>query len=573
MGYDGGMLERGLAMDGIVEVGGGRVRGSERNGVWSFSGIPYAVPPVGPLRWQPPVEARPWTGTKECHAFGPIAPQTPPIPGMSVGGAPDEQSEDCLTLNVWTRKLGGEPRPVMVWIHGGGFNSGTGAGDLYRGGTLAREGDVVVVTINYRLGALGFLAHPALQPTPSAWAGGEQWLGSGNWGIADQIAALVWVRDNIAGFGGDPGNVTIFGESAGGMSVSTLLGVSAARGLFHRAIVQSGPPFTHTADEAAARAELLAEKLGVPLTRRALEQVPASELVRVAQEIGQSLVLGDGGLPLVFLPTVDGGLLSRAPEVEVADGASAHVPVMIGTNRDEAAFFAVALPAVHALDQPGLQRWVQRIMPFESAEAVIEGYRRARAARGEGSEPRDLWVAIATDSVFRGPSVLLADSHALAGSNGPFGVGGSDGPLGVGGSDGPLGSEAGVAGTYLYLFTWETPAFGGLLGSCHALEIPFAFGTVTNPVIQQFAGGGDDALRLSEGMRQAWISFAWTGSPSGDLIGEWPRWDPIRRPTMVFGPWPGRDGMWHALDAPRDEELLSLLSALPPSAIGSEGAP
>ena len=553
MDYDGGMLERGLAKDGVVEVGGGRVRGLQRSGVWSFSGIPYAAPPVGPLRWQPPVGAKPWTGIKECDHFGPIAPQIPPIPGMSIGGAPEEQSEDCLTLNIWSSGLGGEPRPVMVWIHGGGFNSGTGAGDLYRGGTLAREGDVVVVTINYRLGALGFLAHPALQPTPSNWVGGEQWVGSGNWGIADQIAALVWVRDNIAAFGGDPGNVTIFGESAGGMSVSTLLGVTNARGLFHRAIVQSGPPFTHTAEEAAGRAELLVEKLGVPLTRQALEQVPVSELVRVAQEIGQSLVLGDGSLPLVFLPTVDGGLMSRPPEAEVADGSSADVPLMIGTNRDEAAFFAVALPAVHALDQAGLQRWVQRIVPSESAQTLIEEYRRARTARGEGTEPRDLWVAIATDSVFRGPSVLLADSHALAGSVG--------------------GSDAGGAGTYLYLFTWETPAFGGLLGSCHALEIPFAFGTVTNPVIQQFAGGGDDALRLSEGMRQAWISFAWTGSPSGDLVGEWPRWDPIRRPTMVLGPWPGSEGMWRALDAPRDEELLSLLSTLPSSAIGSELAP
>jgi carboxylesterase type B len=168
-------------------------------------------------------------------------------------------------------------------------------------------------------------------------------------------------------------------------------------------------------------------------------------------------------------------------------------------------------------------------------------------------------VAIATDSVFRGPSVLLADSHALAGSGGLPGLAGS--------------ADTGGAGTYLYLFTWETPAFGGVLGSCHALEIPFAFGTVTNPVIQQFSGGGDDALRLSEGMRQAWISFAWTGSPSGDLVGEWPRWNPIRRPTMVFGPWPGSEGMWRAVDAPRDEELLSLLSALPSSAIGSELAP
>jgi para-nitrobenzyl esterase len=476
---------------------------------------------------------------------------------MSVGGAPEEQSEDCLTLNIWSSGLGGQPRPVMVWIHGGGFNSGTGAGDLYRGGTLAREGNVIVVTINYRLGALGFLAHPALQPASSAWAGGEEWLGSGNWGVADQIAALVWVRDNIAAFGGDPGNVTIFGESAGGMSVSALLGVTAARGLFHRAIVESGPPFTHTAEEAAGRAEDLAEKLGVPMTRHALEHVQASELVRAAQEVGQTLAMGEGGLPLVFLPTLDGGLLTRSPEAAVADGASADVPLLIGTNRDEAAFFALGLPAVNGLDQAGLRRWVQRIVPSsESAEGLIEGYRSARAARGEGTEPRDLWVAIATDSVFRGPSVLLADSHALAGS------------VGV-----AVESPVPGPGTYVYLFTWETPAFGGLLGSAHALEIPFVFGTVINPIVQQFSGGGDDALRLSEGMRQAWISFAWTGSPSADLIGEWPVWDPIRRPTMVFGPWPGTEGMWRAVDAPRDEELLSLLTALPPSTIGSELAP
>jgi para-nitrobenzyl esterase len=563
-------------MNGIVEVRGGRLRGVERHGIWSFSGVPYAAPPVGPLRWHPPVEPQPWAGIRECDHFGPIAPQTPPIPGMSIGGAPDEQSEDCLTLNIWTQGFGGEPRPVMVWIHGGGFNSGTGAGDLYRGGTLAREGDVVVVTINYRLGALGFLAHPALQLRSSPWAGGYEWSGCGNWGIADQIAALAWVRDNIAAFGGDRGNVTIFGESAGGMSVSALLGMPAARGLYHRAIVESGPPFTHTADEAARRAEVVAERLGVPMTRQALEQVPPHELVRVGQEIGQSLALGDGGLPLPFLPAVDGGLLTRPPEIEVADGASSDVPLLIGSNRDEAAFFAVALPAVNALDEAGLLRWVQRVVPLaESAEALIDRYRTARASRGERAGPRDLWVAIASDVVFRAPSVLLADSHALAGMGSSGGSSGTDGLAADGNAVDPADAGAGAggsggAGTYVYLFTWETPAFGGLLGSCHALEIPFVFGTVTNPVIQQFAGGGEDAFALSAGMRQAWISFARTGSPSGNLVGEWPRWDPLRRPTMVFGPCPGSDGMWRAVDCPRDEELLALSTALPPAAIEGE---
>jgi para-nitrobenzyl esterase len=292
--------------------------------------------------------------------------------------------------------------------------------------------------------------------------------------------------------------------------------------------------------------------------------------VQVAQEIGQSLALGDGGLPLPFLPAVDGGLLRRPPEIEVAEGASSDVPLLIGTNRDEAAFFAVALSAVNALDEAGLLRWVQRVVPAaECAAGLIDGYRTARAARGESAGPRDLWVAIATDAVFRAPSVLLADSHALAGSGSIGDPSSSDGN----GAHARGGSGFGGGGTYLYLFTWETPAFGGLLGSCHALEIPFVFGTVTNPVVQQFAGAGDDALALSAGMRQAWISFARTGSPSGDLVGEWPRWDPLRRPTMVFGPWPDSAGMWRVVDGPRDEELLAMSTALPPAAIGSELAP
>ena len=190
---------------------------------------------------------------QECDRFGPIAPQSPGLIELSLGGEPDEHSEDCLTLNVWTPAPDGGRRPVMVWIHGGSFVSGSGAGSLYRGGMLSREGDVVVVTINYRLGLLGFLAHPVLEEAGQTWLDGEEWSGFGNWGLADQVAALHWVHDHIADFGGDPGNVTLFGESAGGMSVSALLGAPAARGLFHRAIVESGPPYTYTAERASDR--------------------------------------------------------------------------------------------------------------------------------------------------------------------------------------------------------------------------------------------------------------------------------------------------------------------------------
>jgi para-nitrobenzyl esterase len=528
-------------MDGVVEVRSGRLRGVARNGVWSFSGIPYAAPPAGRRRWRPPVEPDPWTGIRECDTFSPSAPQAPAMAGMSIAGEVEEHSEDCLYLNVWTPAVDTARRPVMVWIHGGGFTTGSGSGALYRGGMLARDTDVVVVTINYRLGALGFLAHPALADPGQDWLGDGSWSGSGNWGLADQVAALAWVRDHIAAFGGDPGNVTVFGESAGGMSVSALLGVPAAKGLFHRAIVESGPPYTHDADQAAARAEGLAALMGVPMNREALEGVSAAELVGAVGELSATLRIGDG-LPLPLLPTVDGGLLANTPEAEIAAGAVAEVPLMVGTNRDEAAFFAVGVPQISNLDDDGLVRWVERAtLSPNQASRVIGAYRDIRAGRGESVQPSDLWSAIASDVIFRLPSVRLADVHAGAASPG--------------------------VGTYVYLFTWETPALGGMLGSCHGLEMPFVFGTVHNPNVQLFSGGGEDAFRLSDGMRSAWAAFARSGVPSSGTVGEWPAWEPDDRPTMVFGPWPGSEGMWGPASGPRDGELEALAPAVAPPVV------
>jgi len=480
--------------------------------------------------------------------------------GLSIGGEPDEHSEDCLSLSVWTPGTDGSHRPVMVWVHGGGFTSGSGAGDLYRGGVLAREGDVVVVTINYRLGALGFLAHPALAAPDEPWLGGERWRGCGNWGLADQVAALAWVRDHIADFGGDPGNVTLFGESAGAMGIAALLAVPEARGLFHRAVVESGPPYWLTLDGAADRAERLAARLGVPLTREALARVPADDLVRETTALGASLRIGEGGLPLPVLPVIDGGLLGRPPEEAIAGGSSAGVPLMVGTTRDEAAFFAVGLPELSKLDDAGVARWVTRAgAPPREAPGLVAAYRAARSERGDPVTPRDLWVAIASDLIFRLPSVRLADIHARAASPG--------------------------VGTFTYLFTWETPAFGGILGSCHALEIPFVFGTVKHPAVQLFSGGGDDAMTLSTGMRAAWLAFARSGAPSNGVSGVWPVWEPESRPTLVFGPWPeagsgtgagssagagsgtgaggGGVDLWRAVDRPRDEELVALARVVP----------
>src|ERR1700733_8667485 len=325
---------------GVVEIHSGKLRGVERRGIWSFAGIPYAAAPTGHRRWRPPVPAEPWTGVRACDEFGPIAPQAPGLVELSLAGEPTEQSEDCLSLNIWTPGLDAGRRPVMVWIHGGSFLSGSGSGILYRGGLLSREGDIVVVTVNYRLGLLGFFAHPALADDGQPWFGGRAWSGTGNWGLADQVAALCWVRDNIASFGGDPGNVTLFGESAGGMSVSALMGAPAPRGLFHRAIVQSGPPYTHPVQQATGQAEKIAAHLGVPCTRPELERLPAQQLVAgLAEFAGTQANEDDSGLPM--RPVVGPGLLPEPPEEAVAAGSAAAVPLIIGTTRDESAFFVV----------------------------------------------------------------------------------------------------------------------------------------------------------------------------------------------------------------------------------------
>jgi para-nitrobenzyl esterase len=516
-------------VDGVVEVRGGLVQGVRRESVWSFSGIPYAAPPTGSRRWRPPMAPEPWDGRRDCSLFGPVAPQTPNLVELSLGAEPTEQSEDCLSLNVWTPGLDDGRRPVMVWVHGGSFVTGSGAGALYRGGMLAAEGDVVVVTINYRLGMLGFLAHPALAEDGQSWLDGEKWTGFGNWGLADQIAALAWVRDHIGAFGGDPHNVTLFGESAGGMSVSALLAVPAARGLFHRAIVESGPPYVAEGDAAARRAEQLAALVGVTMTREALEQVPARELVRAANELGQ-VPANLAELPFVVMPVVDHGLLDQQPEVAVAAGSASGTPLVIGTTRDEFGFFTVGNTALNSLDEEGLVRLVTRYSQAGvHASELIAAVRAARKDRGESLTTREVGIAIATESVFRWPSIRLADAHASA--------------------------AAPSTSTYCYLFTWESPAFGGLLGSCHALEIPFVFGTVHNPGVQGYAGAGEEAFALSAAMRSAWVEFARTGS-----VARWPGWEPTDRPTTVFGPWPDGPGMEHRVDAPRNQELEAVAS-------------
>ncbi len=410
----------------------------------------------------------------------------------------------------------------MVFVHGGGFAGGSGAVGLYRGEQLARRG-VVLVTFNYRLGALGWLAHPGLADEEGACA---------NWGLSDQVAALAWVRDNIAAFGGDPGNVTVFGESAGAMSVAALLATDAARPTIRRAILQSGAAAAAGLDAAAGLAEALAGELGLSsISAGALRSVPAERVVDA-----QRAVVGDyEGIGLPFQPVVDGAMLKRHPAVEIAAGCAAGVDVLVGTNRDEWAFFTFTTAASKAIDEARLGRLVGRHVAFAgledlvSTEELIEVVKRARRRRGESLGPADLYTAIATDWAFRLPSLRLAEGHGTAHGR-----------------------------SFSYLFDWEAPFGGGALGSCHALELPFVFGTVKNPIVAAFAGGGPGAEQLSDRMQAAWVAFAASGDPSCEEVGEWPVYEPSRRATMRLGP------VVEVVHAPREEERAWLDRALGP---------
>ena len=487
----------------VVETRYGRIRGTVEGDLAVFRGVPYAAPPVGPLRFAAPQPYDAWEGVRETTSFGPMCPQPPPSLLESVPGDPVEQSEDCLTLNIWTPGLDEGRRPVMVFFHGGGFVGGSSSVGVYDGTGLARHG-AVAVTVNYRLGALGWLAHPEL-----AVAGPGGGVGFGNWGLLDQIAALRFVRDNAAAFGGDPGNVTIFGESSGAMCVAALLGASTARPLFRRAVMQSGAAIAIGPAEAQSVTEALATELGFGcVSREALQRVPVADLLAAQGRVGDA----KQGDALLFQPVVDGGVLSRHPAAEIAAGAARGIDVMAGTNRDEWAFFTFSAGSKAAIDEARLLELVRSQVELAglgdsvTAEELIAVHRAARLERGEPVDPSSLYTAIGTDWVFRLPAARLLAAHA---SYHP--------------------------GTYAYLFDWETPFAGAALGSCHVLELPFVFDTVRNPFIALFAGSGPEAERLASAMSAAWVAFARNGDPSRGVGVTWPPYSASDRVTMRLG--------------------------------------
>ena len=484
-------------MTSTVMTRSGKLTGKRRRGVEVFRGIPYAQAPRDALRWQPPQPVKPWRGERRADRYGPSAPQSPAVMMLVrrlIGAALQQQSQDCLYLNVWTPATDKRRRPVLVWIHGGAFILGSAAPPIYDGSFLA--GDVVVVTINYRLGALGFLNAGEILPEQPAT----------NLGVRDQIAALEWVRDNIEGFGGDPENVTIFGESAGGMSVGTLLGTPAAHGLFHRAVAQSGAAHNVSSPEHASLvARCFLQELGAKRFDE-LETANVSELVAAQARTNERMGIATGNL--VWQPSVDGELIPEQPLVAVAAGRGAKVPLLIGTNRDEWKLFMLGDRRGRRLDQNGLERRLLRALPDGErglAERAIMAYQGATAGRGRET-PSDIWVAFQSDRVFHYPAHCLAEVHARH-----------------------------VPQTRAYLFDWKPPLAGGVVGACHGLDIPFVFGTYRDPLLRPLVGLGREPGRLAQRMMRAWIAFASSGDPSHEGLPVWPAYDAEERNTMILG--------------------------------------
>jgi para-nitrobenzyl esterase len=487
----------------VAETTSGRVRGAIIEGIAAFKGIPYGASTAGANRFRPPQPPVPWTGTRDALSNGGRAPQDGLRPGnrpelATFSGNPDTSpdSEDCLTLHVWTPATDGAKRPVMVWLHGGAFSYGSANSDRTRGSRLAKRGDVVVVTVNHRLNIFGHLDLSAIAS--------PEFAASGNAGVLDMIAALHWVRNNIAAFGGDPGNVTIFGESGGGGKVSTLLAMPSAQGLFHRAIIQSGAAIRlRTRDRAAALTECVLKVLGLSAGQiGALQDQPIARLLAAVDPAIKAL--GPSPTPLFdrypFGPVVDGDLLPAHPFDPEATGVSTCIPLLIGDMKDETASFLAPDDRVwnRTLTEDQMRDHLARLAGAH-VDRVIETYRRLYP----GTSAADRLIATTTDCNFRIRSLALAQRRAAKGG----------------------------AGVWMYSFEWETPVLGGRMKAPHAMDVPFTFDTID---LTNATDMGPDARGLAATMSGLWANFARTGVPAHPSVPHWPAYTAAGRATLML---------------------------------------
>jgi para-nitrobenzyl esterase len=487
----------------LVQLTDGAVRGKTEAGVSAFLGIPYAASPFGANRMRPPQSARPWDGERDATAYGPTAPKGdyPPqytalFPEVVIPG------EGCLNLNVWTPDTNATGLPVLVWIHGGSFMNGSGSVAEYNGAAFARDG-VVCVTINYRLAAEGFLYFDD---------------GIANLGLLDQLAALRWVQGNISAFGGDPARVTVAGESAGAMSVTTLLSMPLAEGLFSQAIAQSGAAaHTLTRDEALMVGGYLADALGVPADRDSIKAVPLEKLVQAASDLVVEVQTapdpakwGRLALSLLpFAPTVDGTVLPQAPLPAIAAGQGGDVRLLIGSNRDEARLFFVAAGTMDLIDDAMLEATA-------GAYGLSAGSLAVYRANRPGARAGDLLAAVITDWFFAIPPIRVAEARA----------------------------GRGTARTWTYRFDHPAPEDNRGLGACHGAELPFVFDTITRDDVRPRIGG-TPSQAVADRVHQVWVDFITRGDPG------WPAYDLADRSTGLLS-----DRVEAARDPAADERAL-----------------
>ena len=481
-----------------VETHRGKVRGTLDGAIKVFKGIPYAAPAGGMNRFRPATPAPSWAGVRDALDYGPMCPQMPRTrPDFAASWISGKKSgEDCLSLNVWTPGLHDQRRrPVMVWLHGGGFYAGSGSLNVYQGTRLCQRGDVVVVTVNHRLNVFGFLYLGRI--------GGAEYAESGNVGMLDLIAALRWVHDNIAAFGGDPANVTIFGQSGGGAKVSTLMAMPQARGLFHKAIVQSGSHLEALSPEEAtnhARAFLTA--LNIPANDLGkLAKIPADRMIAALTAVMAVPGARPNFSPPNFSPVVDGITLPQNPWTPNGPAVSAGVPVMIGSTRTETtALIGTSHPGDFALTGASLPQALSGWVPEKDIGRVIAGFRKLMP----DASPSALFFAITTDRRVRQQAWAQAERKAAQAA----------------------------APVWLYELDWATPVDGGKWGSPHSLDLAFVFDNVA--LSESMAGTGPGPQHMADQMSAAWLAFARGGNPNTPAIPAWPPFTPAERATMVF---------------------------------------
>jgi para-nitrobenzyl esterase len=497
----------------IVETEAGKVRGYIQNGIFTFKGVPYGAPTGGSARFMPPQKPEPWSGVRSSLHYGHMCPNGF---GMVNGGdnAPhnDEDAfllyraygqpagEDCLRVNVWTPEINGtRKRPVMVWMHGGGYSGGSGHDLLsYDGENLCHRGDVVTVTHNHRLNAFGYLN--------LAEFGGEQYASSANVGMLDLVAVLQWVRDNISNFGGDPENVTVFGQSGGGAKICTLLSMPAAQGLFHRAIIQSGStPRNALPDDSSKLAAAVLGELNLSKSQvDELQRLPVEHLCAAAQAAARKMRPPAGrqhsmrtpSRSIGWGPTVDGKILPGHPFDPVSPALSAKIPILIGTNMNEFVN-GVDNPEAETLTEEELGKRV-RASYGSKAEEIIRAYRSEYPA----AKPFDIFSVISI-AYFRQNAFLQAERKAALNAT----------------------------PAYEYLFVWKTHMLDGRPGAFHSSEIAFVFDNASRCI--NYTGGTPEALRLSARMSQAWIHFARYGNPNHSDVPKWPAFGDAKE-TMII---------------------------------------